>query len=369
MVKKQQKHEMLTYAIAKDGCLVHIDEVKTGQECACTCPACGESLIAKNRGAKRVHHFAHKSGVECEFARESMLHLLAKERVQEAFLKAETFLIDFEYKSYCFDYERCKYTKCGACYTKKRKIFNLKEFYDSCEQEVKYDGIKRRSDLKFFSSTDSEREPVYIEFCVTHASEQEKLHSGSKIIECLIECEEDIEEIVKSGFVEDIQIKEDMFTQPKPSKIQFYGFRNSDSANAQITSEIAVNRCSLYKSGKMYCDLNYCNCKGFKSKKSRQNSLYEVCFHTNCFDGSEDEFAKCLAYARFHIPNCFFCKNYVVRNKGYGYTCRYNLHVKKVPFIHCDTSTARNCSYYTFSQEVYDQIMQEGCGVSYDEIF
>lgn len=361
MKKMQQKREMLTYAIAKDGHLVYIDKVKTGQKCACTCPACGEALIAKNNGSKRIHHFAHKSGVECEFAHESMLHLLAKERIQKAFLSSNSFLIDYVHKSYCTNYNQCKYTKCGDCYTKGRKSFNLKMFYDSCEQEEKYDGIKRRSDLKLFSSTNSNRKPVYIEFCVTHASEQEKLHCGSKIIECIIESEEDIDEIVKNGFVEDVQIKEDRFTQPKPSKAQFYGFKDNDCANTQITSEIAVNRCSLFKSGKMYCDLDYCYCKDVKFKKTRQSSLYEVCFHTNDFDGSEDDFAKCLAYARFHIPNCFFCKNYVRRNLGYGYTCKYN--------IHCDTSTAKKCSRYLFNKEKYDQIMKEGCGVPYDEIF
>ena len=271
MKKMQQKREMLTYAIAKDGHLVYIDKVKTGQKCACTCPACGEALIAKNNGSKRIHHFAHKSGVECEFAHESMLHLLAKERIQKAFLSSNSFLIDYVHKSYCTNYNQCKYTKCGDCYTKGRKSFNLKMFYDSCEQEEKYDGIKRRSDLKLFSSTNSNRKPVYIEFCVTHASEQEKLHCGSKIIECIIESEEDIDEIVKNGFVEDVQIKEDRFTQPKPSKAQFYGFKDNDCANTQITSEIAVNRCSLFKSGKMYCDLDYCYCKDVKFKK--QDSL------------------------------------------------------------------------------------------------
>ena len=52
-----------------------------------------------------------------------------------------------------------------------------KKYYDSCEQEICYDNIRRRSDLKIYSSTHPEREPIYIEFCVTHASDEAKLHS------------------------------------------------------------------------------------------------------------------------------------------------------------------------------------------------
>ena len=178
MKKIQRKHEAhrLTYAIANDGCLVNIDTVKTGQECCCICPACKEPLVAKNKGTVRVHHFAHQSGTECDFAYESMLHLLAKERVQSAFLDKEYFGLDFEYRSYCPNEKQCKFVKYDYCYTAERKRFNLKDYYDSCEQEVTYDRTKRRSDLKLFSLTVPQRPPIYIEFCVTHASEQEKLY-------------------------------------------------------------------------------------------------------------------------------------------------------------------------------------------------
>ena len=106
-----------------------------------------------------------------------MLHLLAKERVQNAFLNANFFNLDFEYRSYCPKNEQCKYVKYDDCYSSKRKHFNLKEFYDRCAQEIAYDGIKRRSDLKLYSSTFPQRPPIYIEFCVTNASEKQKLHS------------------------------------------------------------------------------------------------------------------------------------------------------------------------------------------------
>lgn len=103
MGEVQRKYEahMLTWAIANDGRFVNVDDVKTGLDCNCVCPACIESLIAKNRGLARVHLFAHKSGSECALAYESMLHLLAKERVQRAFLNADCFLLVYDYRSYC----------------------------------------------------------------------------------------------------------------------------------------------------------------------------------------------------------------------------------------------------------------------------
>lgn len=47
-----------------DGILRHIDSVANGEACGCFCPdpSCGQVLIARNGGAKRIHHFAHKRG-------------------------------------------------------------------------------------------------------------------------------------------------------------------------------------------------------------------------------------------------------------------------------------------------------------------
>ena len=141
---------LLTYALNLIGNLVYIDEVDTGQLCNCYCPSCKEKLVAKNGGMKRVHHFAHASGVDCENAYETMLHQLAKLRVQEAFLSKEVFNVGFEYRSYCPHVKTCAFVRYGNCYISTHKRFNLKEFYDSYEQEIQYDSINRRSDLKYF---------------------------------------------------------------------------------------------------------------------------------------------------------------------------------------------------------------------------
>ena len=71
------KHSKLIYAL-KDDNIVSIDEVPSGKECGCVCPACGDELIA-HKGQKRMHHFAHRSNEDCEYGYESSLHLAAKD--------------------------------------------------------------------------------------------------------------------------------------------------------------------------------------------------------------------------------------------------------------------------------------------------
>ena len=67
----------------KNGVITHISEVESGLACGCICPACGEKLIAK-KGDVVMHHFAHRSGINCEYGVETALHLVAKEVLTSA---------------------------------------------------------------------------------------------------------------------------------------------------------------------------------------------------------------------------------------------------------------------------------------------
>lgn len=73
----------LTYAINKEGKLVHVNTVPNGNKCGCLCPNCKSELCAKNSGEIMEHHFAHIHGDECEGAVETALHIMAKEVLQE----------------------------------------------------------------------------------------------------------------------------------------------------------------------------------------------------------------------------------------------------------------------------------------------
>lgn len=100
------------YAVNKEGKLQHIDKVANGLQCECFCPYCHhEPLVAKNNGKIKDHHFSHASGNACDYAYESMLHLLAKEKIQGAFLKVVSFKIAFTFYEICSKKQKCIFTK------------------------------------------------------------------------------------------------------------------------------------------------------------------------------------------------------------------------------------------------------------------
>lgn len=328
----------LTHALNEMGQIVYVDDVPSGIHCKCFCPACNEQLIAKNQGTKRIHHFAHYSGKECDYAVESMLHRLAKERVREAFLSKSEYFIGFECNSYCKNDKTCKFIRHSKCCKKEIKRFDLKQFYDSCEQEIPYDKIHRRSDLKLFSSVNPDRIPIYIEFCVTHASDMEKLHSGNKIIEIKIETEEDIDELLKNGITQSTPSNPDKeITQ----EVSFYGFKREDLQNESISNEIYFVRCILDESGNTQCFYDHCNCK--EITKSKPHSLSEICVHTSLD-------VKHVGFKLFGIANCTLCINYVDSSNGVGKICRLFNKPFQISCDKIDTSTER-CRDFKIDQQ------------------
>lgn len=356
--------DRLKYAIDTTGKLIGVDDVPNGKKCGCFCPACKEPLMAKNQGNKRVHHFAHQSGTECAYAFESMLHLLAKEKIRDAFLLKNEFWIEFEYRSYCPNQKECKFLRYDDCYVSKKQRFNIKKFYDSCEQEIPYDNINRRSDLKIFSSTNPERPPIYLEFCVTHASEPAKLHSGNKIIEIYLNSEEDIYKLIEQGIIETTYNSSDEYIEIEydTPPVGFYGFKKEDYKNPSVNSEIIFIRYILYQSGKTQCFQDSCNCKNLV--KSKSSSLFEMCIHTDVSLGIY-EHVRYIGYQRFGIPNCMLCKNYVESYYGMGRICRLYKYLQIPRDETFDTARAKTCRYFEIDQENMKSEIQKGLNVSY----
>lgn len=77
------KNHYILAATNKDGRTVFIDDVPNGKDCGCVCKECGGTLIAKNNGSIKAHHFAHKSGNDSIKCSQTALHLLAKEIIAE----------------------------------------------------------------------------------------------------------------------------------------------------------------------------------------------------------------------------------------------------------------------------------------------
>jgi hypothetical protein len=233
------------------------------------------------------------------------------------------------------------------------RTFNLKEYYDTCEQEIQYNSINRRSDLKISSAEHPERAPIYIEIFVTHASDSEKLHSGNKIIEIKIESEEDIEYIKEKGIAEVINHDNTLYQKYIP-RISFWGFKTEEYTLENFHEEIVFSRYILYKSGKYQCRQECCLCN--ELRKLVPNSLYEICFHIPVAFGIH-EIAKWMGYRKFGIKNCLLCKHYVDRYDGMGKLCRLYKHLNIPQYEPHNNARAQTCPSFVLNVDEMTQCL------------
>lgn len=69
----------------KNGILVQVSDVEPGLACGCVCPSCHRKLQA-NKGKIVSHYFSHDPSLDsgpCESARETSIHLMAKQILSE----------------------------------------------------------------------------------------------------------------------------------------------------------------------------------------------------------------------------------------------------------------------------------------------
>lgn len=71
-----------SFAVNNVGRIVSIREIANGKACDCSCPECGEVVIAR-QGEIRQWHFAHASGADCSGSAEGVLHRAAKQLIVE----------------------------------------------------------------------------------------------------------------------------------------------------------------------------------------------------------------------------------------------------------------------------------------------
>ena len=143
---------LLQYALeAESKILVHVDTVTNGLACGCTCPECGERLIAKNGGNILIHHFAHLSGTDCGGARMSALHLLAQQIIAEK----RSILLPTYSSSY---------------YYKEPQLIT----FDEVKMEVYDKESLRRPDCVGYITRNGKTSELWIEILVTHRVDEEK---------------------------------------------------------------------------------------------------------------------------------------------------------------------------------------------------
>ena len=271
------------------------------------CMGCGAEMIAKI-GEKKKPHFAHKgNGENC--SSETYLHKLAKRLIREKFESPDPFIIKYHRIGTCSKINECPFGNKNECEVIQSKPINLKDYYDTCKEEVHIEGFV--ADLLLTNSLKPEREPVLIEVYVKHECTDEKLKSGLRIIEIKVESEDDIKallgkDVIRESLelVKNPELEDYIFDK---GDAKFYNFDRS----TQGEGGRKIPRFILFGSGKCYVEHYKYYCHSVK-KKIRTNSVLEASF----IPKEGEEFCYPYEYLGYliaskNIPNfktCILCK-------------------------------------------------------------
>ena len=336
-----------SYCLNENNELVHISSVSAETRHSHTfyCLECGQPLIAKI-GKIKVPHFAHGADTACDG--ESYLHKLAKRRIREKFMSADSFPLTFTRDVPCQDAQHCPGCIGDYCYQPRVSIpTDLKTWkgnvvYDDCKEEVTVGEF--RPDLLLTCSTKPDRPPVFIEIYKTHESEEPKVTSEYRIVETMkIKSEADIDDIINRGFIEDENCKTYNFSPKLPP------IRKRD---------VPITRFFLFGSGaaKVISATEYFVMCDKLNQKVHPESIRELnlkgsgidIWGINEEDGTLDSYQTGLVYfvkKGLDIKNCILCKFYKYNEWQNTHVCiRYKTLGEQYHFP--KQTTARNCPLY-----------------------
>lgn len=240
-----------TYAFNSFKELITISQVdKKSLKDKYSCINCNGDLIPK-KGEIRQYHFAHKSGIIC--SKESYLHKLAKLRFEKQYRycieNKIPFLFKYEASGYCTSCMDKKPLSQECLVDSKELYFDLTAKFDIIITEGYHNGF--RADILLKSS---KREYVmFIEFVVSHPCTFEKKNSGIRIIEIIIEKEEDL------GFLNNNEISSRLYN------VFLYNFNIVPVRGPVVTYEICDKICKTF----------------IVDKKGNPRIIEENIFHTN----------------------------------------------------------------------------------------
>ena len=149
------------YARDEAGTLISVEDVclEDRNKHRYTCLGCGAEMILK-AGKVKARHFAHKINTE-HCGVETYLHKLAKRIVKRKFESGGKFEIEYIQTVRCTDAGTCPFYNEFLCKDDVCKSFDLRKFYDICEEEKSIDGYV--ADILLSDSTVKYSEPVLIE--------------------------------------------------------------------------------------------------------------------------------------------------------------------------------------------------------------
>ncbi len=321
------------YALNANGELIEIhDACRTGKY---YCPQCKGMMVCK-LGAKKAWHFAHNK-TECDY--NSYLHTIAEQRVLDWFNASNLIPLVLRTKRICIEKDNCRFFQEEFCTQDiDSEEFNLKDYYSLCEKEKSYakNGHRFVADL-LCSPNNAKNDPLFIEICVTHPCELDKLKSGIRIIEFVINSEDEIDSIIGK------RIRES-------ERVRLHDFQPKDKCSLPSIFESSIQKFLLFPSKKGYVETIHC------SQLTSRRGIIEISIPYNDYDpafmGDGGFFSIAFAVStQFDksIKHCCLCKYHVFDSwdgkgicklsKKYG-TNRYSFE-----------NDAQKCQYFRIDNE------------------
>lgn len=157
------------------------------------CLSCGNELIPK-LGEIRTWHFAHKTTVDC--SAETYLHRLGKavfyREYQDCLRQRKPFRLRFPISRNCTHFQEQDGRVCDIGTVS--VFYDLTRYFPRILPPETPDGAFV-PDITLVSRDGKQR--LYVEICVTHPASEEKVNSGTRILEIAVSGEEDLEAVRK----------------------------------------------------------------------------------------------------------------------------------------------------------------------------
>lgn len=296
------------YALDEHDCIVDIKQAYIERNDGHTyrCIGCGAEMIAR-LGVVRNWHFAHKKE-ETSCGTETYLHQLAKHCLKEKFDKESSFWVSYPQRVMCSDSSTCPFAKDEDCYKSKQMPFDLKKYYDTCEEEQQVGDYI--ADLLLTNSSMPNREPVLIEIHVSHKCTPQKRESGLRIIEIQLKTEEDITNLLSGSIVENAESGFGAASDRDTiGYAKFYGFKNKSSESKPLDCR-SIPRFYLFSNGKAFVtnldEFMSCRFAGHKTNRA----VFEASVDSSLF-GAHSIYEYGYAAAKqsgLFVKTCHFCK-------------------------------------------------------------
>lgn len=316
MNKRDYQH----YALDSHDELTEIKDGRDGE--TYRCPYCRHEMIMK-RGKVRQWHYAHKVNHEdCSY--DKYLHTLAERMISDWFNRQEAIFLTLDTTARCDRKGQCPFHSEESCRKIEQVRFDLKQYYPDCILERGFNGFV--ADI-FCNNKKLQSAPIFIEICVTHKCTEEKINSGIRIIEFVIQSEEDILNIINSAEIQEGE------------KVRLYNFKPKETSSDKV--ERHFQKFMVFASGKCHLERYDCTCRTYRK------GVYEISVADDLDLPFWYDMGAAKAYADGVLQkNCQLC--FFRGESSYGTICKKYKKCGKPQF--CSDNDATQCQEFSVNR-------------------